>query len=137
MKHSATLLTLVLLALSSQTKADGRDIACATTDLLSEKAMCAWENYRGDAVWVAQAISRTLVMLDGVQKSMDPENLTKARDLLVASQEAWEAYREATCELETHLYFGGDGTPLVYAECLHRLTQARARDFRILLQEEN
>ena len=103
---------------------------------MSEKAMCAWEKYREDAVWVAQAISRALLVVDGYQSSMQPENPEKARDLLVASQEAWEAYREATCELETHLYFGGAGTPLAYAECLHRLTESRAEDLRVLLQEE-
>ena len=103
---------------------------------MSEKAVCAWELYRSDAVWVARAISRALIAVDGIQASMEPQSPNAARDLLVESQEAWEVYREAACRLESHLYFGGEGTALAYATCLHRLTESRARDLRILLQEE-
>ena len=137
MKTLHTYLVYCLLCTAAaEAQTNSRAIACATTDKLAEKAICAWENYRDDAEWVARAISRALIMLDGTQRSMDPENPTLARDLLVASQESWEAYREATCELESHLFFGGEGTALAYADCLHRLTEARARDFRVLLQEE-
>ena len=136
MARTLLVIALVTLATPGNAQHSSNSIACATADLLSEKAVCAWELYRSDAVWVARAISRALIAVDGIQASMEPQSPNAARDLLVESQEAWEDYREAACRLESHLYFGGEGTALAYATCLHRLTEARARDLRILLQEE-
>ena len=75
-------------------------------------------------------------MLDGIQNAEDPNIPSNARDLLIASQESWELYRDTTCELETSLAFGGEGTPLTYATCLRRLTAARVNDLKVLLQED-
>lgn len=137
MKIQCTTVFLCLIATVGVAQTDSsRAIACATTNIMSEKAMCAWDKYREEAVWVARAISKALLVVDGYQGSMQPDDPEKARDLLVTSQEAWEVYREATCALETHLYFGGDGAALGYAQCLHRLTEARAKDLKVLLQEE-
>ena len=111
-------------------------IACLTTDLLSEKAICAWEDYRRAAVQLIQRTNRALITLDAYQTANEPERPTEARDLLVASQEAWEAYREAACKLESHLFYGGDGASLAFASCLKRLTEQRNQDLRIILQED-
>ena len=121
---------------SAEAQSTTRDIACLTAQGPSEKAVCAWEDYREDAVWLARAISRVLFMADGIQASMAPEDPAAARDLFVESQEAWEAYRRATCDLEQHLFFGGEGTALAYAACLNRVTEARVSDLKVLLQED-
>ena len=141
MKKSLSIVVLGALmfvgALTAHAQSTSSDIACLTAQGPSEKAVCAWEDYRKDAVWLARAISRALFMVDGVQASMAPDDPKAARALLVESQEAWEAYRRATCDLEQHLYFGGDGTALAYSECLNRVTEARVEDLKVLLQESD
>ena len=119
---------ILLLPLAANAQSENRAIACATTDIMSEKAICAWEDYRAMHVEVIKRINKALLVSDAMGG--------EAREKLVASHEAWEVYREQTCSLETAL-FTGDAATLTYATCLKRLTTARNHDLRVFLQEVN
>ena len=126
----ALAVVFVLLASLAEAQSEDRAIACATTNIMSEKAICAWEDYREIHVQVIRRINRALLVADAMDQS------GKARDALIASHEAWEIYREETCSLETQL-FSGDAVSLAYSSCLKRITEARNHDLRVFLQEVN
>lgn len=116
--------------------ADSNDIACATTNILSEKAICAWDEYRAANRQVIRLINKALYSVDAYEEAMDPEHVGEARRMLVEGHQGWQTYREETCNLEARLYFGGEGASLAYATCLARLTDARLQDLRILLEDD-
>lgn len=121
-------LMFLLAPCLAQAQSENRDMACATTDIMSERAICAWDEYRAMHIQVIRRINKALLVSDAMGGA--------ARETLVASHEAWEVYREKTCSLETEL-FAGDAATLAYATCLKRLTTARNHDLRVLLQEVN
>jgi uncharacterized protein YecT (DUF1311 family) len=45
------------------------------------------------------------------------------REKLVAAEQAWIIYRDATCEFERSQYAGGSIEPLIYYSCMEQLTQ--------------
>jgi uncharacterized protein YecT (DUF1311 family) len=59
------------------------------------------------------------------------------RKLLVASQEAWETFRDTEAGLEGYFYNGGTIEPQIRIDCLTRTTLARVEDLRRLLKEES
>ena len=54
--------------------------------------------------------------------------------LLVAAQKAWIAFRDAECAFADSENAGGSIYPMVYAECLERLTEARTSALRLYLK---
>lgn len=50
--------------------------------------------------------------------------------LLVAAQKAWIGFRDAECAFAVSENAGGSIYPMVYAECLERLTKARTTALR-------
>ena len=113
----------------------GDPVACATTDQLDEKAICAWEDYRDEAMQMVRLINKALIYVDAYERAATPEDAGDGRDMLIASQEAWEVYRREACALESHLYFGGPGAGLAMGTCLYRITAARNHDLRVVLEE--
>lgn len=139
MKDSApfrTLCALGLVVLAMPADANDRDIACATTDVMSEKAICAWEDYRTANRQVIRLINKALYAVEGYEEAMDPEYAGEARRMLVDGHQAWQTYRAETCDLEARMFFGGEGASLAYATCLARLTEARVQDLRVLLEDD-
>ncbi len=126
----------VLTVLPLVADAGENDIACATTDKIGEKAICAWERYRAANVQVIRLINRALFSIDAYESAMDPDAPGSARAMLVDGHQAWQTYREETCNLEARLYFGAPGASLAYARCLARLTEHRLEDLRVVLEEE-
>jgi uncharacterized protein YecT (DUF1311 family) len=53
---------------------------------------------------------------------------SEARSRLSAAQQAWLAYRSATCASEADAFAGGSEAALETAQCLARLTQERAKE---------
>ena len=51
---------------------------------------------------------------------------------LLQAQRAWLRYRDATCEAERDGYAGGSIAPLVYWQCMDRLTIARNAELRAM-----
>ncbi|TKT80367.1 lysozyme inhibitor LprI family protein [Aquamicrobium sp. LC103] len=59
-----------------------------------------------------------------------------AKKLLVASQRAWVAYRDAECTFQSSGVDGGSVYPMIHANCLATLTAARVEDFKAYLSCE-
>jgi uncharacterized protein YecT (DUF1311 family) len=57
-----------------------------------------------------------------------------AMQLLVAAQKAWIGFRDAECGFANSANAGGSIYPMVYAQCLERLTKARTSDLRAYLK---
>ncbi len=128
---AAAMLTCPIAGLAGQS-----DIACATTNVLDEKAVCAWDAYREANVQVIKLINRALIVVDAHEAAMTPDQAGEARRLLVEGHEAWQAYRTDTCDLEAHLFFGGPGAKLAYARCLARVTEQRVRDLQVIVEAD-
>lgn len=54
-------------------------------------------------------------------------------DSLVPVQLAWISARDKTCDFEESLYEGGSIAPMIYSECVYRMTQARTQRLVALL----
>ena len=52
---------------------------------------------------------------------------------LLDAQRKWIDFRDAACAAEVALFEGGSIAPLVYSNCLTRLTQRRTEDLRALV----
>lgn len=56
------------------------------------------------------------------------ETLSPTRqEKLITAEQAWIAYRDATCEFERSRYEGGSIEPLIYNSCLAQLTQEQTQ----------
>ncbi len=53
--------------------------------------------------------------------------------MLLDAQRKWIAFRDAACQAEIQPYAGGSIQPLVWYNCLARLTRQRSFDLRQLL----
>ncbi|XDA99182.1 lysozyme inhibitor LprI family protein [Sulfitobacter sp. LCG007] len=49
---------------------------------------------------------------------------------LLDSQRAWLSYRDAACGFEQAVFGGGSIAPMVYSNCMKRLTDRRNEDLR-------
>lgn len=54
--------------------------------------------------------------------------------LLLDAQRKWLAYRDAACTAETAPYAGGSIRPLIWYDCLTRITATRTTELRGLLR---
>lgn len=52
-----------------------------------------------------------------------------AARLLIAAERAWVAFRDAECQFDAADSLGGSIYPMIYANCLERLTRARVKQF--------
>ena len=59
-----------------------------------------------------------------------------ARKLLRDAQRAWIGFRDAQCDLETLAVRGGSIEPMIRAQCLQGLTEARTKELAVLAQCE-
>ncbi|WP_439497941.1 lysozyme inhibitor LprI family protein [Bosea sp. (in: a-proteobacteria)] len=55
------------------------------------------------------------------------------RNLLVAAQRGWVAFRDAECKFSTSGVAGGSAYPMVYSNCAEGLTTKRIADFKAYL----
>jgi uncharacterized protein YecT (DUF1311 family) len=56
------------------------------------------------------------------------------KQLLIGAQKAWLGFRDAECAFANAADAGGSIYPMIHAECLERLTKARAADLRAYLK---
>ncbi|OPH11436.1 lysozyme inhibitor LprI family protein [Cylindrospermopsis raciborskii] len=55
--------------------------------------------------------------------------------LLIAAEEAWIKYRDASCAFSRSRVEGGSIMPMVYLNCLERLTKERTQELEIYQKE--
>jgi uncharacterized protein YecT (DUF1311 family) len=55
--------------------------------------------------------------------------------LLVTAEVAWIKYRDASCTFSERRYAGGSIAPMIYSNCIERLTRQRTQELESYLQE--
>ncbi|HLJ71544.1 MAG TPA: lysozyme inhibitor LprI family protein [Roseiarcus sp.] len=97
---------------------------------------CPDQNQQGLNACANAAYKKADDALNGVYR----ETMRRLKDdaaaakLLVAAQKAWIAFRDAECAFAASENAGGSIYPMVYAECLERLTKARTSALRLYLK---
>lgn len=66
------------------------------------------------------------------QRLAGPDLLDR-RKALLAAQRAWIAFRDAQCRLDSVGVDGGSAYPMIYADCIAGLTQARTAKLKTYL----
>jgi uncharacterized protein YecT (DUF1311 family) len=60
-------------------------------------------------------------------------DIAKAKTALTKAQRAWVSFRDAECELEAAGEDGGSAQPMIYNQCLSRLTKLRVEQLQTRL----
>lgn len=118
------LLALLLLAASAGNAAAGD---CSAAETQTEMNLCA-----GAAFDAADAELNALYKQISARLKSDAATTR----LLVATQRAWIAFRDAECDFAASSVAGGSIAPMIRAECLTSLTEARNATFRTYLSCE-
>lgn len=77
------------------------------------------------------------VALNQTYQALTTELSTNEQELLTDAELAWIEYRDKTCELEAAPYDGGSIQPLIYSQCLTRMTENRTAELQTYLNELN
>jgi uncharacterized protein YecT (DUF1311 family) len=116
------ILLLILLASMQTSSARAADCDNATDQMtMNECAHRAFQKSDAELNALYRDIER---------RSSDPQS----QKLLIASERAWVAFRDAECTFSTASSVGGTIHPMAYSGCLERLTSARIGDFKRYLQ---
>jgi uncharacterized protein YecT (DUF1311 family) len=67
-------------------------------------------------------------MYQRVETVVDGENLAKLR----TAQRLWIQFRDANCDAEHELYYGGSAAPMVKFACLEAMTRHRTEELEIM-----
>ena len=82
-----------------------------------------------------QAYETVDAALNQTYQALTEELSTPEQNLLTDAELAWIKYRDKTCELEAAPYEGGTIQPLVYSQCLSRMTENRTAELQAHLDE--
>ena len=120
----------VLLQDAPASGEDVRDVDCNNAMTQVDMNQCAAEDYRkADAAMNAQWAETRAAML-AWDKATPPSDDNGAAKRLLASQRAWLAFRDATCDVEGYSVEGGSMQPLVISSCLAALTTRRTEELK-------
>ena len=123
----------VLLQDAPASGEDVRDVDCNNAMTQVDMNQCAAEDYRkADATMNAQWAETRAAML-AWDKATPPSDDNGAAKRLLASQRAWLAFRDATCDVEGYSVEGGSMQPLVISSCLAALTTRRTEELKSLV----
>ena len=118
----ATLLLCVCAAVPCMAqRINQKDSPCTAAGSTREVSDClvlAWEEQDGK--------------LNAFYGEILPVLVEDERQALRASERAWIAYRDATCEAEKSLYGGGTGGGPAYLACMEAVTRARIQELHTI-----
>ena len=113
-------------------------LACAWLSLSTAAvaAECEDQTQTGLNRCADAAYQKADAALNGVYKEITRRLKGDAAtmQLLVSAQKAWLSFRDAECAFANAANTGGSIYPMVYAQCLERLTKARTSDLRAYLK---
>lgn len=75
--------------------------------------------------------------LNQVYQQLRKNRGTELDTLLVKAQEDWIKYRDASCAFSRKRVAGGSIAPMVYSNCIERLTKQRTQELESYLKEGN
>lgn len=98
--------------------------SCTDAVTQTDMNICAHQSYEAVDVELNQTYQALTQALNA------PE-----QELLTDAELAWIEYRDKTCELEAAPYEGGTIQPLIYSQCLTRMTENRTAELQAHLNE--
>lgn len=96
---------------------------CSEAVTQADMSECADQSYRAADKALNAEYGKAMAALDETAG-------TALRD----AQRAWIAFRDLACKAEAAQYAGGSIAPMVFSDCLTRLTERRTEDLRLLSQ---
>lgn len=115
-------ISLLAMAMISATATRAEDCAKA----MDQAAMteCAGKSYN-------KADAQLNALYKQIEQRLKDDADT--RNLLVAAQRGWVAFRDAECKFSSAGVTGGSAYPMVHANCAEELTTRRIADFKAYL----
>jgi uncharacterized protein YecT (DUF1311 family) len=130
----------VCLALSSGAIAASPKANCADPQSNLEMKMCASENLTKADAELNQAFERALEAAKGQYESVrrDPgfESMPNMPDELRKVERAWMAFRDANCDYQNLVYYGGSMASLAVIGCRLDMTKARTKELKDLVESK-
>ncbi|NLQ04450.1 lysozyme inhibitor LprI family protein [Cylindrospermopsis raciborskii] len=133
MKNSSSYLILVMtlllgnsaLLIGTGTSAIAQFSDCQKAVTQAQLNQCAAINAKTADQKLNDAYNKVLAIYKGKRQAK----------LLVAAEEAWIKYRDASCAFSRSRVEGGSIMPMVYLNCLERLTKERTQELEIYQKE--
>lgn len=73
--------------------------------------------------------------LNQIYQQLRKEQRNQSNTLLINAEEAWIKYRDASCAFSRSQFEGGSIAPLIYSDCIARLTKQRTQELKSHLQK--
>lgn len=133
----AILVLSAMIAVSSsfRTTSHAQDVDCSTQDSQMALNICSGR----DAEAADATLNEVWSALRTKTRAFDAEaNIPEGErisDQLLAAQRAWIKYRDGQCNAEGAQYYGGSIRPLIANTCATRMTEARTKELRAMLEE--
>ena len=99
---------------------------CNNPQTQSEMNICAGIEYQNADRKLNQTYQQLLPKLSPARKQK-----------LVAAQQAWIKFKNASCDFEKSAFEGGTIAPMIYGNCLTKVTQQRTTDLESYLEDSN
>ncbi|MEJ8573948.1 lysozyme inhibitor LprI family protein [Microbaculum marinum] len=106
---------------------------CANPQTQLDMTICSNEDYKAADSELNAAYKKAMASMKETDSYL-PEGEKGAAKALLAAQRAWIEYRDRACESETFLVKGGSMEPMIYAECMTRITRERTAALEDLAQ---
>ena len=110
-----TLVNVVLMAMVWGTAAAAQSVKCQSPQTQLDMNICADLRYQA-------ADDRLNSIWSQVKPQMDAGGLG---GLLLDAQRKWLTFRDASCAIERARFDGGSIAPMMFSDCMTRLTEAR------------
>jgi len=122
-------LTLPLVGVTSilsMAQVDAQRFNCASPVTTLDMSLCSSLDAKASDKKLNQIYAQLSLKLAGQQ-----------RQRLVAAQQAWIKFRDASCAYESGQFEGGTLAPVVKNSCIARVTRQRTQDLENYLQDVN
>ena len=106
---------------------------CNTTGSSIQDVKCSNDKLKQTEARLKVDYQRLLTELDKITLS-DPVRLAELKPKLIASQKAWELFREAECKAVRVWYSGGTLQESLHSECLNALAKNRIEQLNSFTQ---
>jgi len=111
-------------------KAQAQDVDCNNAMSTVEMKFCAGKELDRADAGLNAAWKQAMAGARRDDADRLPPGAPPRAGLLLDAQRKWIAYRDAACEAQSTLFYGGTGQTLLGTTCLTKLTQQRTADLR-------
>ncbi len=110
--------------------------SCNDAQSNAEMKMCAERDWKAADAELNRAYAKALASARDTYRSMRGEpgyqNMPDGEAMLRRAQQAWISFRDANCNYQYQVYYGGTHAGLAYLICMGDMTKARLKELRQL-----